>query len=122
MAEIFDFQKASEKKRQEQEKEKSAESATADDRVRSELIRRLSDLEKKNDFAKILLVGELKDQIEKITSATRQCSPPALAQANKQIQSYSDEELADWIKNSNQKDWLTKPAFFRAILDKFIKE
>jgi hypothetical protein len=35
------------------------------------------------------------------------------------VRSYSDEELFGWIMNSNEKEWMKMPSFFRAILEEY---
>jgi len=113
MAEIFSFQKALEKRKEKKEKQKKSE---VTDKTRDKFIDMLSILNPEH----ALLLEEIKDKLVKIEVATRQCSPFSLSQAEKEIQKYSTEELTKWITDSTQRDWLVKPAFFRAIARKYL--
>ncbi len=114
MAEIFNF---AEKAAAIKKKRESEEMSTDNSRVSA------FDLKHLDNIMQLLIMEDpLKKKVRAMADITQQCSLSALAKAKEQIADYSRGELAAWIETSEQKDWLAKPAFFRAILEKYFRE
>jgi succinate dehydrogenase flavin-adding protein (antitoxin of CptAB toxin-antitoxin module) len=67
----------------------------------------------------------LPDNLTNLTSAIMQIkdlpvSQNALQSLLEIVKSYSDEDLFNWLNNSSESDWKSKPAFFRAIAYEFL--
>ncbi|PIP60312.1 hypothetical protein COX00_03960 [Candidatus Uhrbacteria bacterium CG22_combo_CG10-13_8_21_14_all_47_17] len=55
--------------------------------------------------------------MKKIERATQgKFSPKTLAENIKLVEEYTNEEIIEYLKNSDQKHWQQKPTFYRALL------
>ncbi|MCK5080976.1 MAG: hypothetical protein KAQ63_02330 [Candidatus Moranbacteria bacterium] len=49
-------------------------------------------------------------------------SQSVLNEKSEIVSGYSQEELTRWLVNSTEKDWSTKPSFFRAVANQFLSK
>jgi hypothetical protein len=107
MAKIFDFEKIKQERDGAKNPNKETEKPVSSKRI---------ELGKIKDIADMMSLSE---RMLEIRNATDKVTPFAIQKSREIVKSYSMEELKKWVEDSNEIDWIKKPAFFRAIVEEF---
>lgn len=113
MAKIIDFEKA----RQEREKKPESEKKKLDSGIPAESIMQLFLELLKNPERSGDMIKEVTDKMIRIKHSTGAVNHETLRKNREIVRSYSPTELINWIRKSNENDWLRKPAFYQAVAD-----
>lgn len=57
------------------------------------------------------------DRIKRVFNSTLDFNPNVLRQMREKVKEYSAKELALWLADSSESDWLKYPAFYHAVAE-----